>query len=308
MKKLYQYKAFGFVIHSEFSIAQLPDFCVGQIPDITIVQSDLTMYHIGNEHYRRKKDELFFGISNIGKFRITNGSQIEVHPEPECTEAHLGVFLMGSCMGAVLHQRGFLPIHGSCITDGKKSILLTGDSGAGKSTLASEFLSHGWRLLTDDVSAVYDIHEIPKVQASYPSQKLWQDSLKQYRHSQKDIHSLYFHEEREKFGVNVEDFFYDGSSPLKLIIRLCPSDEKSAIHPLEGIICTDQILKNIYRSYMILPQEREAYFRKSVELSNKVWMALVTREKNAACAGQLYEMIINYLEEKNNEQKNNAKA
>ena len=34
-----------------------------------------------------------------------------------------------------------------------------GASGAGKSTMASEFLKHGWQLLTDDVSAILNIEE-----------------------------------------------------------------------------------------------------------------------------------------------------
>ena len=291
------YKAFGFVIASEFSIPQLPcaDACAA---DILIQKRDLRDMQIREDQIRfLPPSEMLFSFENVGAFRITDGNLIEVDPDPSCSESHLGVYLMGSCMGAILHQRGFMPLHGSCVTDGRRSILITGDSGAGKSTLAAEFLKRGWKLLTDDVSAVYDVEGTPRVRSSYPSQKLWQDALEHYDRPETSVHSLYFNENREKFGVDVSSFFFDGCAPLSLVVRLIPADASCSISAIEGIAKADQLLRNTYRSYMIAPGNRQLHFQRCITLSTKLPMALAVRENGKQCAAELYDMITAFMEE-----------
>lgn len=307
MSKTYKYKAFGLVIDSECQIAQLLEADTESKPDVFIRKCDLSSTDIIDGHFRITAKELYLAIEDVAKFHIVEGRLIEVHPYPECTDSLLAVYLMGSCMGAILHQRGYMPLHGSCVTDGKHSVLITGDSGAGKSTLAAEFLSHGWKLLTDDVAPVYDIDSIPMVQSSYPSQKLWQDSLEHYKRQEEDIHSLYFNENREKFGVNVSEYFYDGSAPLSFVIRLIPADMPCTIQTMEGMTSVDQLMQNTYRSFMIAPENRERHFRRCVALANKVPMAYITRQNGMQCAATLYEMIMSYLKENKHEQSDGIK-
>ena len=151
MANEYLYEAFGLILQSEYPIAQLPTAEAHMQPDVVIRQADLSAYGVAAEHYRLREQEFIASISNVGTFRITDGALIEADPAEACELSNLGVYLMGTCMGAVLHQRGYMPLHGSCVTDGTHAILITGDSGAGKSTLAAEFLRQGWYLLTDDV-------------------------------------------------------------------------------------------------------------------------------------------------------------
>lgn len=290
------YSAFGFTILSDFSIAQLPETKAERY-DILIRKSDLSDILIGFEQIRFIRNEVHFSYENVGSFRITNGNLIEVDPDPVCAESHLGVYIMGSCMGAILHQRGLMPIHGSCVTDGKRSILITGDSGAGKSTLAAEFLRHGWKLLTDDVSAVFNVEGTPMVQSSYPSQKLWQDAMERYEKDVDNVHSLYFSENREKFGVNVADSFHEGTCPLSMVIRLLPADAPCSVSPIDGMTKVDQLLRNTYRSFMIAPKDRSRHFQRCVTLSTKVPMAVAIRENGKQCADTIYELITKYLEE-----------
>lgn len=308
VSKAFKYKAFGLRIESAFQIVQLIiDDKDDDVPDVIIRKCNYSFNHTKNKHIRRKGEEFSFTVQDIAEFHIAEGRLIEVHPYPECTDSLLAVYLMGSCMGAILHQRGYMPLHGSCVTDGKHSVLITGDSGAGKSTLAAEFLSRGWKLLTDDVAPVYDIDSIPMAQSSYPSQKLWQDSLAHYKRQEEDIHSLYFNENREKFGVNVSEYFYDGSAPLSFVIRLIPADMPCTIQTMEGMTSVDQLMQNTYRSFMIAPENRERHFRRCVALANKVPMAYITRQNGMQCAATLYEMIMSYLKEDEHEQSDGIK-
>lgn len=295
MQKTRFYKAFGLVIESEFSIAQIPQ-TDRRDSDVRIVRSDLSALAPEERKFLRE-NAVYARVAGVAVFRITDGNLIQVDPEPDCSDSRLGIFLMGSCMGAILHQRGCIPLHGSCITDGKRSILLTGDSGAGKSTLAAEFLRRGWKLITDDVSVLYDVDGTPVVQSSYPSQKLWKDALDRYDRCDADIHSLYFTDHREKFGVDVTRFFYDGRAPLSAVVRLIPDAPVCALSALEGMVKVDQLMRNTYRVNMIEPRNQNRHFQRCVTLSTKIPMAVVTRISGADCAASMYELITKFLEE-----------
>lgn len=297
MEKTYLYEAFGLVLQSEYPIAQLLTAQEGAQADVTIRRADLSGYGLPEDHYRLSPSELLLSISDVGTFRVTEGKLVEIQPAENITLSNLGVYIMGSCMGAILHQRGFMPLHGSCVTDGTHAILITGESGAGKSTLAAEFLSRGWKLLTDDVCAVFDPEGSATVQSSYPSQKLWQDSLDHYGRPESDIHSLYFNEEREKFGVDVRRFFHKGTAPLSMVVQLIPTDEPCSIRPIDAFTAIKQLMQNTYRMFMIPKEYHQRHFQRCATLAGKIPLMLLTRQKGVACADQLYHLIDRCLEE-----------
>ena len=295
MPKTKFYKAFGLIIESDFVIAQIPETAPCSA-DVRIIRADLSGLSEEERKFLRE-NAIYAQVPGVAAFRIANGTLVQVDPEPDCADSRLGVFLMGSSMGAILHQRGCIPLHGSCVTDGVHSILLTGDSGAGKSTLAAEFLRRGWKLITDDVSALYDIDGTAMVQSSYPSQKLWQDALDRYERPKEDIHSLYFTDTREKFGVDVSKYFFDGRAALSMVVRLIPHARECALVPLEGMTKVDQLMRNTYRLKMIEQRNLQRHFQRCVTLSTMIPMAVVTRTDGEDCAGRMYELITTFLEE-----------
>ena len=289
------YKAFGLVLESEFPLIQLPRI-PSQVPDVRIVRADLSGLTPEQRQFSGPEGCYFQGLDRCAH-RITGGCLIEVDPGPDYDPALLGLYLMGTCMGAILYQRGVMLLHGSCVTDGCRTVLLTGESGAGKSTLAAEFLRQGWRLITDDVSAVYDPEGTPMVQSSYPSQKLWQDALERYERRGSDIHSLYTASNREKYGVDASEFFYDGRVPLTLVVRLLPDEPDCRIEPITGMTMVDQLMRNTYRFSLIREQDLPRHFQRCVTLSTKISMALVTRTDGADHAQQMYELITVFLDQ-----------
>lgn len=289
------YKAFGLVIESEFAIPQITELHNVQ-SDVRIVRAQLRGI-VDPEAPTTAEGGCIIPTLTDTLFRVTNGNLIEADVCEADTESNAAVYLMGSCMGAILVQRGFMLLHGSCVTDGTRSILITGDSGAGKSTLAAEFLKRGWKLLTDDVTCVFDREGVPMVRSSYPSQKLWQDALDRYEKSGDDIHSLYFSEDREKFGVNVAGSFFDGTAPLSMAVRLIPADHPTCLSPIEGMARVDQLMRNTYRMYLIEKRHLQRHFQRCVTLATKIPMALAVRENGKDCAPVLYDMITKFMEE-----------
>lgn len=289
------YSAFGLTIRCCFPIPALPEVDTCE-PDVTVVRADLSeMKEDGSPVV--SEDGIHVFTESDTKFRVSGGNLIEADIASGDTLEYASVYLLGSCMGAILIQRGFMLLHGSCVTNGRRSILITGASGAGKSTLAAEFLKQGWKLITDDVTTVFSIESIPTVRSSYPSQKLWQDAMERYGRTDSEVHSLITTADREKFGINVIRSFYEGTSPLSMVVRLLPADHPCEICPIEGIAKVDQILRNSYRACFIDEKDRQRHFQRCVTLAGKLPMALAVREKGNDCADTLYELITKHLEE-----------
>lgn len=295
MNKITLYKAFGLTIASELPIPQLP-LAEASEADVRVVRANLSA--LTPEDVKSVFTHTVIQPTTTDTvFRITGGNLIEADVAEGDTDGFVAMYLLGSCMGAILVQRGYMLLHGSCVTNGKQSVLITGDSGAGKSTTAAEFLKHGWKLLTDDVTCIFDRDGEPMVQPSYPSQKLWQDALDRYEKREEDIHSLYFTEEREKFGINVSNSFFDEVCPLSMVVRLVAADRPCFVAPIEGLAKVDQLLKNTYRMYLIEKQHQQRHFQRCVTLGTKIPMALAVRENGKQCADTIYELIIKHLEE-----------
>lgn len=295
MNEMYYYRAFGLTIESELVIPQVPPIppCM---PDVRIITADLS----GEKPDRKKllvdNGNMVYTTSST-VFRVTHGSLIEADIMPGEAESYVAVYLLGSCMGSILIQRGFMLLHGSCVTNGRHAVLITGDSGAGKSTMAAEFLKHGWKLITDDVTTVFDVETSPMVRSSYPSQKLWRDALEHYERPKEDVYSLFTTGGREKFGVDVTRFFHDGVSPLSMIVRLSAEPAGRGLYPMEGAAKIDQLMRNTYRINYIPIADRQRHFQRCVTLSTKIPMALAIRENGKDCAPVLYDMITKFMEE-----------
>lgn len=120
-------------------------------------------------------DELLLIVPDVARYWVRDGNKIIVDPAEGIDEDSVRVFLLGSCIGALLHQRGYLVLHGNAVQVGDQCIVMVGNSGAGKSTLAAAFLRRGHPILTDDVCAVNDKGEVIP---GFPRVKLWHDAAK----------------------------------------------------------------------------------------------------------------------------------
>ena len=107
-----------------------------------------------------------------------SGDEVIISPQPEALEAEIRLFLLGSVLGFICHQRGLFPLHASCVVIHDKAVALCGPKGVGKSTAAVQFVSRGYRLVADDICAI-DTQTAagPRVLPTFPRLKLSQDIL-----------------------------------------------------------------------------------------------------------------------------------
>jgi hypothetical protein len=60
---------------------------------------------------------LLVWLDQVARYLVSDGREVVVQPESGALESDLRLFLLCSPMGAVLHQRGFLPLHASAVAN-----------------------------------------------------------------------------------------------------------------------------------------------------------------------------------------------
>lgn len=91
---------------------------------------------------------------HIGRFRFIGTDRIETDPGPDVDEAELRQYLLGPVLGLLVHRRGLLVLHASCLSTDGGAVAFLGAVGAGKSTLAAAGVERGHDLVADDVTVV----------------------------------------------------------------------------------------------------------------------------------------------------------
>ena len=180
---MFNYYAFGLNISSEI---ELPGVFknINNEPDVKIIQGKVQSEVFGSK-YIVEYDDIYLRWDDIGKVKLSNGNQITI----DIINKNLIIpFLLGPIMALLLHQRGFLVLHGSSIKINGKAIAFIGYRGMGKSTTAINLYKKGYPLITDDILAInFDNDNIPYIYPGYPHVRLSEDS---YNHIKDDTDIL----------------------------------------------------------------------------------------------------------------------
>ncbi|WP_077214416.1 HPr kinase/phosphorylase [Bacillus dakarensis] len=297
------YKAFGFNVMSEIPLPELPWVYTKKEIDILIEFADLTEIwaevNEPNRYFYIDEGSVLFQIPNIATFIVQDGYKILVSPLRDATEDYLRLYILGTCMGAILLQRKILPLHGSAIEVNGKAYLIVGDSGAGKSTLASALINRGKRLITDDVIPVTLTAEgIPMVTPSYPQQKLWQESLNQFGISSEKFRPIVDRE--TKFAVPVSDKFATDCLPLAGVFELIKSNSVDInLTPILHLERLHTLYYHTYRNFMIGPLGlMEWHFKMTAAIIHEIKIYQLQRPEDRFTADELTSLVLNTIERK----------
>lgn len=298
------YKAFGLNVISEIPFNELPklDSKEDEPIDVSIkVESGLQSINelsFSNKKMLVKENLVIFEVKDIAVFSIENGSRITVTPLNGYEEDIARIYLLGSCMGALLMQRKIFPLHGSAVVINGKAYAFIGDSGAGKSTLASAFLKLGYQLLSDDVIAVtLSENFLPIVTPSYPQQKLWQDSLNMLGFNPVSYRSIYGRE--TKYCVPVPSEF--SSEPIQLggIFELSKTENDFlSIEQIKGLSRFKNIFYHTYRNFFISEMGlTDWHFSTSAKILKNIKMYSMRRPNHINTTEKLVLTILNFIDE-----------
>ena len=287
------YAVFGLRIRSELALPELFEPAGPGEPDVQIRLGEMPG---GRElppglHIIDGTAMLF--IEGVARFRISGGSEIVVDPEPTVPAANVRLFLLGSALGALLHQRGLLPLHANAVEIGGDAVAFMGGSGSGKSTLAAWFHDQGHRILADDVCVVgFGPAGRPQALPGLPRFRLWRDAIEGSGRETKDFDRSYAgDEDYEKYDVPVAAPAAAAEpGPLRALYVLERGD-RFGIEPLGGLDAAEAIIANTYRGgFLDTVGSREAHWQASIRLARstpvfrceRVWGAELLDEQARA--------------------------
>ncbi len=290
----HHYSAYGLNIASEIECPQLMA-APGSPPDVTIRRGpaphalDPTRAH--GRSYQVDGDRLLLDIENVGRYLVSGGREILVEPCPDANEGLVRLFLLGSAFGALLHQRGYWPLHGSAIAIPGGAAIFMGASGRGKSSLAGVFQRRGFPVLSDDVSALsFDPGGAARVWPAYPRLHLWSDSLAQLGelpdHLEERISEL------DKYELPLQHFALE-PLPVRVIYTLYVEEgDGLRLAPLKGFEKVQELTLNTYRLHYLhgLHLEQQL-FQQAQNLARQARMLRVTRPPQPFLLDELADLI-----------------
>jgi hypothetical protein len=225
-------------------------------------------------------DALQFEAPGAGRFRISAGRDIVVDPAPGASERNLRIYLLGSAFGALLHQRGLLPLHANAIVVDGQAIAFMGPSGSGKSTLAVWFQDRGHVTLADDVCAVAMHEGTPHVLPGVPRVRLWKDALERSGREPGLFEPSF--DGRDKFDVP-SPHAAAVRTPLAAVYLLEEGDVDLSIERLSPGKAIEALIANTYRGRCVqLLGAGARHFSACVALGQTIPVHCVKRRKDLA--------------------------
>lgn len=218
------------------------------------------------QYVQAKPGQLLFEVPGICRCFVRDGMHIELAPVPDADLGAVKLFLNGSARGALIHQRGELPLHAATLVPpgSEGALAICGGSGAGKSTLATELSRRGWLLVADDTTRVTwgETHAV-----AWPSRdtiKLWRDACDA---NDMNVASL------ERVMSTIDKYYcrvpaLDRSVKLAAVSELVVDgqDPQAALSPAEKL---SLLTRHTYRQAYIRPLGRTAdYVRLVSQVAN----------------------------------------
>ena len=291
---MYYYHAFALHIHSDLAFPELLPCANAPSADVTISFGPVSVSGLETPKqptglfYQATESELWLHVPNVARFLIRHGQQIIIDPVTGVDEDSIRVFLLGSCMGALLMQRDLFLLHGNAIKVGEHCISFVGHSGAGKSTLSGAFFNRGHSILADDVCAV---SEAGQVIPSFPQIKLWFDAAKRLNIDTQALRRI--RPLIEKFAVPLALQFQREALPLKMVYVL-HAHNKDEFHfsKLTGMQKLQPLQVNTYRkSYLLGLGKKNAHFKRCAQIASKINLVRIERPNDGFKLDELVDLV-----------------
>ncbi|GIQ69783.1 aldolase [Xylanibacillus composti] len=247
------YQAFGMRIASELILAEWPEAngwtCE---PDISIQYTDLAEWRprLQERKVLAHGGSVYFYLAGAAVFKVESGKHIWISPEDNADEELIRLCVTSTCVGALLLQKGMLPLHGSAVVAGDKAYAFVGHSGAGKSTLAAALVNRGFPFISDDIVAVCRSQDGYLAVPAFPRQRLWASSLDQLG-MRRTVYALVDKHE-SKYVVPAASSFSAAPVSLGGVFEMVSGQsERLVIRRLDRLQGIRMLMLHTYRNFLI---------------------------------------------------------
>ena len=215
----------------------------------------------------------------VGAITVRDGREIALWPAPGSRPGQLRLFLVGSGIGMVFHQRGQLVLHGAAVRHRAGVSVILGPSGAGKSTLSAHLGAAGFAVLADDLLAMGERGEWFVTWPGSQVSKLWEDALGTLGIGADPAKRI---DGRDgKFFVQHPGLADDGEVTVAEVIVLGAQAEAPVLRPLGGLAALSALAENAFRPEFVPLLERQAeHFRLSARMLERVKVLRLDRPRD----------------------------
>jgi hypothetical protein len=295
MSKFYFYNCFGLNIKSQISF---PELRPGKNNFNAIIHFDrekkfpIEGLKKDTVTIKTSSNDISFIFDTKPLFRVRNGKEIIVNSDFKIEDMLLRSLLLGQGMGILLHQKGYLVLHGSAVKMGDNAIGFIGDCGEGKSTTTAALNSRGHPLITDDVLVIgFDKNNKPVLLPSFPRIKLWDDVIDLLTEGKEFFPKI--HPKFQKYSYNIDENFVEDQLPLKTLYVIEKS-EKNIITPLksqqDALI---ELVRNAYMIFLLNKKEKNENLIQSARTVNNIDVKRLRRSNSL----KDIEELLNILED-----------
>jgi hypothetical protein len=186
---------------------------------------------------------------------VRDGCEIVVEPSAHVDDRVIRQLVLGNGLAVILHQQGFLVLHGSAVAVDKSAVAFLGFSGAGKSTMTGALIDRGHAFVADDVVAV-DMTDAarPIVFPAFPQLKLHPEAARALLRSAS--HSVPLHPDTPKLGRTVAAGFSQAPLPLGAVYVLEESSRSNEpeIERLKSAQAMFSLIRHSYAAGLLAAQ------------------------------------------------------
>ncbi|WP_160032899.1 aldolase [Paenibacillus sp. An7] len=302
LNKKYLYRAFGLKIWSEIPLPELIDIELTSSNEVDIhielgnLEDIAEDWNIAEQNFQYRNAALLFEIPDLALFEVSGGRRVLISPKngvSGVSMARIRLYLLGTCMGAILMQRGTLPLHGSAVMIGQSAYAFLGDSGVGKSTLSAALANQGYPLLSDDVVAVHYTKGFagPIVSPAYPQQKLNAYSMDMLQMESAGFEVIM---DEFKYAVPRRDKFYVDDVPLAGVFELLPTTENNiTVEPIYALSGIHLLQAHTYRLALIKRMSMlQWHFSSVTQLAGVLPMNRISRPLDGRTVHNLVDTVL----------------
>lgn len=265
------YSAYGLVLASEFPLRG-PRGTISAEADVAIAQGPvpekLARIETETMHWQANGNELLFDVPRVARYHVSGGKNIRYQPAAGTTADAFEPFLLGTCLGAALIQRGRPVLHAAVVAKNGLSVAICGKSGAGKSTASAMLAAAGASIVSDDLAAL-ESTDPPIVSPGFPQSKLTAEAMAKAGLSAAEARWL--GDRKGKYAVPSDGAEVDRPHPLSAIVVLERSDDGDLhVERQSGAEAIRLLVKHSYRRHFVVASLANAHLKSLGELVSHV--------------------------------------
>jgi hypothetical protein len=299
---MFTYLVYGLKFQSNLEIPALPQFPAdadlafhGEVVTLHYHHStiaDYEPYDCPHRIYADLGDETTTIFDKeVGLFILKNGREVEIWPSEGQNVGQIRLYILGTILMLLLHQRGVLALHGSAVEIGGQVVGVIAPSGTGKSSTAAGLYKRGHRLLSDDcIPIVYENGQYV-VYPGYPRLKISEAVTECLQYGEEHISE--YHPECQEISFNAAHQFAAGPLPLTRIYVL-HSGEALDIQPLSAMEGIFGMMANSLPT-MWLQQHSPTQFKRCTEFAQQTEFYKMTRSQDLSTLPDLAAMLEQHM-------------